>query len=54
MKDNKDRISFTSSGRILTPYREYKPKLRLGEVLVIALVAAVLFGVLLWQYGIIL
>ena len=54
LKDNRDRISFTSSGRILTPYREYKPKLTLGEVLVIIIIAAGLLGVLLWQYGVIL
>ena len=50
MKDNKDRISFTSSGRILTPYREYKPKMTLGEWIVVILVTAGL-GVVIWFAG---
>ena len=50
LKDNKDRIVFTSRGNITTPYREQKQKLTLGEWLVVILVTAGL-GALIWFFG---
>ena len=50
LKDNKDRISYTSRGNITTPYKEYKPKMTLGEWLIVILVTIGL-GALIWFAG---
>ena len=50
LKDSKDRIVFTSRGTITTPYKEYKPKMTLGEWLIVILVTVGL-GVLIWFAG---
>ena len=50
MKDNKNRVVFTQYREILTPYKEYKPKMTLGEWLIVILVTVGL-GALIWFAG---